>query len=48
MKLPNMHVVFNGIEMDNRYGYSLDYGYYADKPVNSAWNFVFGKFSTRF
>jgi tyrosine-protein kinase Etk/Wzc len=48
MKLPNMHVVFNGIEMDNRYGYSLDYGYYADKPTNSAWNFVFGRFSTRF
>ncbi|MBG6236984.1 capsular exopolysaccharide synthesis family protein [Pedobacter sp. CAN_A7] len=48
MKLPNMHVVFNGIEMDNRYGYSLDYGYYTDKPANSAWNFVFGKFSTRF
>ncbi len=48
-KLPNMNLVFNGIEMDGRYGYSVDYGYYSEKaPAQSLWNRLFGNFSARF
>ncbi|HKG05826.1 MAG TPA: polysaccharide biosynthesis tyrosine autokinase [Pedobacter sp.] len=47
-KLPNMHLVFNGVEMDSRFGYAIDYGYYQDKPDKSLQTFFFSDFKSRF
>lgn len=47
-KLPDMNLVFNGINMDSRYGYSVDYGYYSNKPSASLWQTVFADFFKRF
>jgi len=48
-RLPTMNLVFNGVEMDKRYGYSVDYGYYSKKsPQNSIWHTLFGNFFARF
>jgi tyrosine-protein kinase Etk/Wzc len=47
-KLPNMHLVFNGVEMDSRFGYAVDYGYYQDKPDKSLRTFFLGDFKSRF
>jgi len=48
-KLPNMGLVFNGVNMDMQYGYSLDYGYYADQSANRFWlTAAFRNFAARF
>jgi tyrosine-protein kinase Etk/Wzc len=47
-KLPNMHLVFNGVEMDSRFGYAIDYGYYQDKPDKSLRTFLLSDFKSRF
>ena len=47
-KLVNMSLVFNGVQMDSRYGYNLDYGYYKDRVDLSPWFAPFRNFSTRF
>lgn len=48
-QLPNMGLVFNGVNMDMRYGYSVDYGYYADQPTHRFWlAAAFKNFSARF
>ncbi|QNL51711.1 polysaccharide biosynthesis tyrosine autokinase [Olivibacter sp. SDN3] len=48
-KLPNMKLVFNGVQMDKRFGYSLDYSYYAEKSSKqSFWHAIFGNFFNRF
>jgi tyrosine-protein kinase Etk/Wzc len=47
-KLPNMHLVFNGVHMDQRYGYSVDYGYFADSEKPSFVSGLFKNFSSRF
>ena len=48
-KLPNMQVVFNCVQMDQRYGYSANHGYYNEGSFKqSVWFSLFGKFSTRF
>src|SRR5690606_12284806 len=47
--LPNMGLVFNGVNMDMQYGYSLDYGYYADQSANRFWlTAAFRNFAARF
>ena len=47
-KLPNMHLVFNGVHMDQRYGYSVDYGYFADSEKPGFVSGLFKNFSSRF
>jgi len=47
-KLNNLSLIFNGVEMDSRYGYALDYGYYSDKKAQNRWYFAFGNFASRF
>ena len=48
-KLPNMGLIFNGVNMDIRYGYSIDYGYYSDQATKkSALTSAFKNFSSRF
>ncbi|WP_069660971.1 GumC family protein [Arcticibacter eurypsychrophilus] len=47
-KLPNMHLVFNGVHMDQRYGYAVDYGYLADSAKPSIISSLFKNFGTRF
>lgn len=47
-KLPNMHLVFNGVEMDSRFGYAVDYGYYQDKPDKGIRTFLLSDFKSRF
>jgi tyrosine-protein kinase Etk/Wzc len=46
-KLPNMHIVFNGVQMDSRFGYAVDYGYYSDKPDKGTVNALFSNFKSR-
>lgn len=48
-KLPNMNLVFNGVAMDGRYGYYIDYGYYSDKTQpDLRWSTLFRNFAARF
>lgn len=47
-KLVNMQLVFNGVQMDSRYGYDIDYGYYKDKDDVSVLFRPFQNFSSRF
>lgn len=44
-KVSNLFLVFNGVFMDNRYGYSVDYGYYAAESYVKP---AFSNFSLRF
>lgn len=44
-KVSNLFLVFNGVFMDNRYGYSVDYGYYAEESQSKP---AFSNFSLRF
>ncbi|MBC7759127.1 MAG: polysaccharide biosynthesis tyrosine autokinase, partial [Phormidesmis sp. FL-bin-119] len=46
-KLPNMHLVFNGVQMDSRFGYAVDYGYYGGKPAKGPIGFLFDNFKSR-
>ncbi|WP_442590905.1 GumC family protein [Pedobacter sp. AW31-3R] len=46
-KLFNMHLVFNGVRMDSRFGYEINYGYYKDQEDTPAWHSLFGNFSSR-
>jgi tyrosine-protein kinase Etk/Wzc len=46
-KLPNMHLVFNGVQMDSRFGYALDYGYYQDKTESNPIKALFTNFKSR-
>lgn len=47
-KLPGLNVVFNGVYMDKRYGYSLDYQYYMEGAKSSASKDLKTFFSRRF
>ncbi|MFD0791982.1 GumC family protein [Mucilaginibacter litoreus] len=47
-KLKNMHVVFNSVEMDERFGYYMDWDYYADKKSKETKQSVFTDFAARF
>jgi tyrosine-protein kinase Etk/Wzc len=47
-KLKNMHIVFNAVHMDERFGYSMDWGYYSDESKQSMGKSVFSNFAARF
>ncbi|QXV64851.1 polysaccharide biosynthesis tyrosine autokinase [Mucilaginibacter achroorhodeus] len=47
-KLRNMQIVFNSVEMDERFGYSMDWDYYADKKSKEEPQSVFTDFAARF
>lgn len=46
-KLFNMNLVFNGVSMDSRFGYEIDYGYYKDRNNKPRWHAIFENFSSR-
>ncbi|WP_158827740.1 GumC family protein [Mucilaginibacter lacusdianchii] len=48
-KVRNMNLIFNGVRMERRYGYTMDWGYYADRSVKQLQKkSVFENFSHRF
>lgn len=47
-KVRNMFIVFNGIYMDSRYGYALDYGYYSEKSNKNLVSGAFTDLALRF
>ena len=47
-KVRNMFIVFNGVFMDSRFGYALDYGYYSEKSNKKLGSGAFTDLALRF